>query len=177
MPPTVSPTQHEPRTDPGRRKFILLVPLGILGGMFATVATAAFRFLRPISHVGGDSWSNLAPIGEGKGNRPSLQRVVTEQQIGWSVVREEHFVYLLPGSAKTVLSTVCPHEGCSVGWKDEQNVFVCPCHDSSFAPDGSRISGPSLRGLDPLPTREQDGMLQVQYLSFVNNIGDRKVVE
>jgi len=177
MPPIPSPTPPEPRTDTGRRKFILFVPFGILAGMFATIATAAFRFLRPINHAGGNSWSNLAPIGEVKGNRPSLHRVVTEQQLGWSVVREEHFVYLLPGPTKTVLSTVCPHEGCSVGWKDEQSVFVCPCHDSSFAPDGSRISGPSLRGLDPLPAREQDGALQVQYLSFVNNIGDRKVVE
>ena len=34
---------------------------------------------------------------------------------------------------------------------------------SFFAADGSRISGPTPRGLDALPTRVQDGKLQVQY--------------
>ena len=155
----------------------MLAPAGILGGIFATVATAAFRFLRPINHNTVNGWVNVTPAGEKKDGSPSLCRVVSEQQIGWAVAQEEHFVYQLPGAERTILSTVCPHEGCSVGWNEDRKVFVCPCHDSSFAPDGSRISGPSLRGLDPLPVREVNGVVQVQYLSFVNNTADRKVVE
>ncbi|MBV9209743.1 MAG: ubiquinol-cytochrome c reductase iron-sulfur subunit, partial [Acidobacteria bacterium] len=45
--------------------------------------------------------------------------------------------------------------------------------DSSFAANGERVSGPARRGLDPLPTREKDGVLQVQYQTFVNNIEER----
>jgi Rieske Fe-S protein len=50
-----------------------------------------------------------------------------------------------------------------VSWEQTRNRFSCPCHDSFFAPDGSRLSGPARRGLDALPTRVQNGKLQVQY--------------
>ena len=69
------------------------------------------------------------------------------------------------GKNNQVLSAICPHEGCEVVWEQGMNRFSCPCHESYFAADGSRISGPSPRGLDPLPMRVQDGKLQVQYVS------------
>ena len=78
---------------------------------------------------------------------------------------EEHNVFVLPAKGNQVLSAVCPHEGCEVAWDGNANRFSCPCHESFFGADGSRISGPSPRGLDPLPMRVQDGKLQVQYVS------------
>ncbi len=57
---------------------------------------------------------------------------------------------MLPAKNNQVLSAICPHEGCEVVWEQNTNRFSCPCHESYFAADGSRISGPSPRGLDPL---------------------------
>lgn len=37
----------------------------------------------------------------------------------------------------------CPHAGCSVNWKADQNAFICPCHDSKFAADGQLLEGPA----------------------------------
>jgi Rieske Fe-S protein len=112
-------------------------------------------------------------LSELKGARPQMRSIVAEHEAGWATTLEEHFVYVLPDKNHTVLSSVCPHEGCNVSWRDDTGGFYCPCHDSYFAPDGARLSGPARRGLDPLPTREENGMLQVQYQTFVNNTEGR----
>ncbi len=45
-------------------------------------------------------------------------------------------------------STVCPHQGCAVATVTGASI-VCPCHGSAFALDGSVITGPAKRGLNP----------------------------
>jgi cytochrome b6-f complex iron-sulfur subunit len=49
------------------------------------------------------------------------------------------------------VNPICPHAGCTVTWKGEQNYFSCPCHDSTFAPDGKVLSGIAK---EPLPQYE-----------------------
>jgi menaquinol-cytochrome c reductase iron-sulfur subunit len=166
---------EESSPDRGRRDFMLLIPLGIFAGVAATIATAAVRYLRPTlsSPSSQPKWSNVSPVSELKGEKPIMRSIVAEHQAGWASTMEEHFVYVLPNQNNKVLSSVCPHEGCNVAWRDDVNEFFCPCHDSYFTADGSRINGPSRRGLDPLPSREKDGVLQVQYQTFVNNTEER----
>ncbi len=56
----------------------------------------------------------------------------------------------------------CVHLGCTVPWVSGQSQFVCPCHGSIYAYDGSRISGPAPRALDAMPvTVNDDGSLTV----------------
>jgi Rieske Fe-S protein len=52
---------------------------------------------------------------------------------------------------------VCPHLGCAVAFDRAQNNYLCPCHDSRFALDGAKLSGPSERGLDQLPLQIVNG--------------------
>ena len=159
-----------------RRKFLLMLPVGIFAGMFATVAAAAFRFLRPASpEISAAAWTNIAPLSQLKGDKPVMRSIVIERQEGWATTAEEHFVYVLPNKNNQVLSSACPHEGCNVGWQDETNQFACPCHDSFFGPEGSRLSGPARRGLDPLPSRTENGILQAQFQTFENNTAERIV--
>ncbi len=159
--------------DKSRRAFVLLLPFAAIGGMFATVATAAFHLLRPVVSASSEKWIDVAQVAELSGNKPVARKIVAEQVAGWAKSLAEHSVYILPGKDNQVLSAVCPHEGCEVSWRDDKNVFSCPCHDSNFAADGSRIDGPARRGLDPLPSRVADGKLQVQYQSFINNTQER----
>lgn len=161
------------KTDKSRRAFVLLLPFAAIGGMFATVATAAFRFLRPVVSASSEKWIDLAQVAELSGNKPVARKIVAEQVAGWAKSLAEHSVYILPGKNNQVLSAVCPHEGCEVSWRDDENVFSCPCHDSKFAADGSRTYGPARHGLHPLPSRVADGKLQVKYQSFVNNTQER----
>ena len=150
-------------TDRSRRGFIVLLPLAAFGGMFVTLASAAFRFLRPVVSASSQKWIDLARVGEVSGSKPIGRKVVVEQTNGWANSLTNHSVYILPGKNNQVVSAVCPHEGCEVSWRDAENVFSCPCHDSNFAADGSRLNGPADRGLEPLPSRVEDGKLQVQF--------------
>jgi Rieske Fe-S protein len=171
---TSSPKETESLAR-GRRDFLLLIPVGIFAGMAATILTAAFRFLRPTAAARAASWTDVAPVAQLSGDKPIMRSINVERSAGWATTVEEQLVYVLPKQDHQVLSGVCPHEGCNVVWRDDAKGFFCPCHDSSFAADGARLNGPARRGLDPLPAREKDGMLQVQYQSFVNNTVERAV--
>jgi menaquinol-cytochrome c reductase iron-sulfur subunit len=63
-------------------------------------------------------------------------------------------VYLRRTGPKTVkaFNVVCPHLGCFVQFESAQQGYVCPCHNSTFALDGSIRDprSPSPRGLDEL---------------------------
>jgi Rieske Fe-S protein len=151
------------RPDKSRRSFLQLLPLGIFAGVFASIGGAAFRFLRPRLSAPSDQWLDVASLSELTGPQPLAKRVLAEHVSGWVITNEEHNVFVLPAKNNQVLSPICPHEGCEVAWEQARNRFSCPCHESFFAADGSRISGPAQRGLDALPARVQDGKLQVQY--------------
>lgn len=162
------------RTNQSRRKFLRLLPVGIFAGMAGVMAAAAFRFLRPAAAAQREAkWLDVAPVSQLTGAKPIMRTILAERSAGWSLTLEEQQVFVLPAQNHQTLSSMCPHEGCNVVWRDETNNFFCPCHDSSFAPDGAQVSGPARRGLDPLPSREKDGVLQVQYQTFVNNIKER----
>ena len=152
-------------TNDSRRSFLKILPLGVVAGVFASLGGAAFRFLRPRLAAASDRWLDVANVSELSGPQPITRKVVAEHIAGWAVTTEEHNVFVLPANGNQVLSAVCPHEGCEVAWQQNTNRFACPCHESYFAADGSRISGPARRALDTLPARVQDGKLQVQYTS------------
>lgn len=156
-------------SHPTRRKFLSLIPLGFASGILASLTAAAFRFLRPrIASDFNENWIDVSAVSELSGEEPLTKKINTERITGWAVSAEKHQVFVLPRQNQ-VLSAVCPHEGCEVAWDKQTKRFSCPCHESYFGPDGSRLSGPARRGLDQLPSRVQDGKLQVKYQSFENN--------
>ena len=64
------------------------------------------------------------------------------------------------------LSSICPHLGCAIGWNNKKGMFQCPCHESYFEPNGERTSGPSPRGMDPLPIEVVGGRLQLRWVTY-----------
>jgi thiosulfate dehydrogenase [quinone] large subunit len=54
------------------------------------------------------------------------------------------------GSFKA-FSAVCPHAGCQVQFDQQNDLFVCPCHGSTFnAGTGAVLNGPAVTGLSPI---------------------------
>ncbi len=158
-----------PDHNQSRRSFLSLIPLGVFGVIFSSISVAAVRFLRPrLIATSADRWVDVADVAELTGETPFTKKIQADTVAGWARTIEERQVVVLPKSNK-VLSPVCPHEGCEVFWEQGRNRFSCPCHESYFGSDGSRLTGPAPRGLDQLPSRVQDGRLQVQYESFENN--------
>ncbi len=96
-------------------------------------------------------------------------------------------VYLVrkPGEEKPLaLSAKCPHAGCFIGYTPGDELFMCPCHTSSFDLDGARSRGDqevSPRDMDPLPVElkpvegSEDGALQVwvEYIDYQTGHAER----
>jgi len=97
---------------------------------------------------------------------------------GWREVVSIQTVYVnrKADGQLQVLSAICPHMGCSVGWQPNLGRFVCPCHGGQFTPDGRHISGPPPRGLDNLPTQVKDGKLQVHFEYFRSNVPNQETL-
>ena len=66
------------------------------------------------------------------------------------------------GGAPTVLNATCPHQGCNVVWQADGGKFVCPCHNSQFARDGSLLQGPSKQPLALIPSLVKNGIVYVE---------------
>lgn len=109
---------------------------------------------------------------------PLLRTIQIEQIDGWRKAVSEKSVYVTKDNRGQlcVLSSVCPHLGCTVPWVSDKNEFVCPCHGAAYAPDGKRISGPSLRGMDSLETSVRNGQLMVRFQYFRQLVADKEVV-
>jgi cytochrome b6-f complex iron-sulfur subunit len=55
----------------------------------------------------------------------------------------------------------CTHLGCNVPWDQEQNAFVCPCHNSQFTVEGDVLNPPAPKALDLFNLTIQDGQVIV----------------
>ena len=47
----------------------------------------------------------------------------------------------------------CTHRGCIVDWNSDKQEIVCPCHGSTFKPDGQVLKGLASRPLERFETK------------------------
>lgn len=55
--------------------------------------------------------------------------------------------YRDPQGELHLMSPVCPHLGCYVGWNEAEKSWDCPCHGSRFDPCGKLLNGPAVSDL------------------------------
>jgi Rieske Fe-S protein len=166
-----------------RRSFIKTT-FSILSSFITLVvgAPVVVAFLDPsrrqtVKSAGGSrDYGKLADLPVGV---PQRKEVISARMDAWDRSNPQPIgaIWLVRRSEDRVdaYSVVCPHLGCPVGFDAAQRVFACPCHDSAFSlADGSRMKGPSPRGLDPLPVEIEVGKIHVTYKRFVQGIRARR---
>jgi menaquinol-cytochrome c reductase iron-sulfur subunit len=171
-----------PGPAPESRRSFLGVLLG-LGSFFVAgllsvplVRFALFPLIRRTTELKSSpvgELSEFSPLTE-----PVMRTIQIEQVDGWRKAVSEKAVYVTKDSQGQllVLTSICPHLGCTVPWNKEKNQFVCPCHGAVYTVDGTRVSGPSLRGMDTLETSVQDGQLLVRFQYFRQLVSDKEVI-
>ncbi|HEY9643784.1 MAG TPA: ubiquinol-cytochrome c reductase iron-sulfur subunit [Coleofasciculaceae cyanobacterium] len=60
------------------------------------------------------------------------------------------------------VNPTCPHAGCTVAWQQDQTAFVCPCHGSKFASNGSVQQGPANKPLSTYTAKLEDNSVLVK---------------
>jgi menaquinol-cytochrome c reductase iron-sulfur subunit len=164
-----------------RRSF--LGTLLALGSAFMAVLLSAplirfalFPLLRRTTEL---KQSPVGPISDFASLSAPMERTIQIEQVdGWRRTISEKAVYVTKDTQGKlrVLSSICPHLGCTVPWSADKNAFACPCHGAMFAPDGKRIGGPALRGMDTLESTVEDGQLMVRFQYFRQLVAGREVI-
>lgn len=167
-------------SDSTRRKFLSAVTLGLGGLIGAVMAVPLVRyFLYPMGRkVVSSSGEPVDVIGLDKlepGGAPVRVELVADNvRDAWASADQTKLgaAWLQrQGDEVKAFSSVCPHLGCAINHDGER--FRCPCHRSAFSTDGEKLSGPSKRGLDPLPVEIREGRVLVTYKRFKTDVAER----
>lgn len=167
--------------QPSRRSF-LGVLLGVgAASMGALLSVPLVRFvLHPLLTATTPlAWTDVGSVGEFPvGESPVKKLITVEQRDGWRKIVSEKAVYVVKNANGdvTVLSSICPHLGCSVAWQAEKSQFSCPCHGGRFASDGKLLGGPPPRGLDTLESKVEEGVVKVHYQYFRQLVRDKEAI-
>lgn len=112
--------------------------LGATG--FFLLATGIQALLPP-----GRSIDGLTEVGD-----VSVARL-SDLKVGVPLLTEygDHHVFVVRTSGTTVsaFDAACPHARCTLRFNASARRFDCPCHGSTFALDGRRLTGPARRGM------------------------------
>jgi menaquinol-cytochrome c reductase iron-sulfur subunit len=173
---------NEPSTEPPRRSFLvgsLLTISGAAVSLLLAVPLVRFSSYPLRQKAADDDWSDVGPVDEFAGLKDPVAKTITvERRDAWQSTSSQTAVYVLPAQAGKfrILSSVCPHLGCSIRWIDTQNKFICPCHKGTFSAEGEYISGPPRRSMDSLEAKVVDGVLKVRYQYFRQLVASKEEV-
>lgn len=139
-----------PPEDPGRRA-VLRGLLALLGGGWIAGLSGGGCSAGADKGEGGETDTGPAAVAEEPLVLP-LAALPPGERV--RVVHRERPVELRSdGTTVTARSLVCTHFGCEVAWNPDRELYVCPCHEGAFAPDGRVVAGPPPRPLPELPVR------------------------
>ena len=74
--------------------------------------------------------------------KPRFVKVSKNVPIGGFVL-EHDFILFVDKDGPRAISRKCTHLGCRLNYRANENVLLCPCHQSRFKTNGNRISGPA----------------------------------
>lgn len=112
---------------------------------------------------------------------PRAFKVIADLQDAWNKFPQTEIgsVYLARSASGeiTCFNARCPHLGCTVQYKDGDQRYVCPCHDSAFNTDGTRNNEIPPRDLDSLEVKaDAEGTIWVKFLKFRAGTSEKKTV-
>lgn len=196
-------SDQKPNED--RRQFIKGTTC-VIGGAIGLVPTlAAVRLaMDPLGRErdGGGDFTRLANLDELEPGKPTLVPVVAEKRDKWSrstgvvgavwllrenLAKNKETTEAPPPDPSgpsmkasphvTAFSTVCPHLGCFVDYREKENDFYCPCHNSKFELTGKALNATPPRPMDELEVDHdklsQSGEVWVKYIKYKTNRPDK----
>lgn len=157
----------------------LAIVSGAVGCGALAVPAARFLVGPALGAAGAGRWIKTLPLDALVEGEPKRVALVADHRDAWTLEKDVELGaawILRKGSDVVVWSTVCPHLGCAIDKSVSAPGFNCPCHDSSFAPDGQRLSGPSPRAMDTLASKVEDGFVHVDFQRFRQGTPEKEPV-
>ena len=180
-PPPPDAPPDAPR-DASRRRFLgratvgvgACVGVGLLAGPTGMVLTP---LLTDAPQAPGGRWFRVGPLAAFPvGGAPTRIVLRSDAHDAWMTVKNAPigsvFVQRTSEQELRVLSGVCPHLGCSIGFKGEGGHFQCPCHGAAFGLDGGLKTdagaspNPAPRPMDALEWRPVGDAVEVRWIRY-----------
>jgi menaquinol-cytochrome c reductase iron-sulfur subunit len=142
------------------------------------IATVLDPILRPRRGAG-----DFLPVGDAsmlRDDRPVALPVIGELVDAWTRAPERQlgtvWIQKREGGELFAMTAECPHLGCKIGYRENDEKFFCPCHESAFGRDGSVEGGPSPRKMDELEARVRDGIVEVRFKRYRTGTEDQNEI-
>lgn len=126
-------TESDANAEISRRQFLFLTAAALVTGCQTTGDGGGSTVARTERVVSAGPVSNYAADGL------------------YSSFRDQGFFLVRRGDRLVALSSYCTHRKCKLT-TDPDHSFYCPCHGSTFDPDGKVTEGPARRDLPTLPS-------------------------
>jgi cytochrome b6-f complex iron-sulfur subunit len=137
-----------------RREFTQWVGLGLLSSSLP-IAIAACKSDPTVDSGAGAGFASLGTVADLDAAGVLAQDGFQGKNV--AVIRN-------PDSPDTLIAVDarCTHAGCTVNWERDRGLFLCPCHGSQFATDGSAQSGPTQKPLALYAAKIEDDQVWVK---------------
>ncbi|MCZ6596736.1 MAG: Rieske 2Fe-2S domain-containing protein [Planctomycetota bacterium] len=155
----------EGRSTPSRRRVLEASVWISAGGMALALGLPGAAYLAsPLLREDERVWVDLGPLEGLRGaSGPIAVRFYYESRSGYVRARRPGLLWVVPDASAAdgvlVLSPICSHKGCNVGWSTEEELFACPCHQGRFDSGGAVVSGPPDAPLTRVPIEVRDARL------------------
>lgn len=114
------------------------------------------------------AWADAGEITEFSQSLPQEITFESRQTDGWSIEDGKASAWVVRQSdgSMVAFSPWCTHLGCAYHWEPKRSqtaggCFVCPCHGSRFATNGTVLEGPASRPLHRYATKNQGTRLWI----------------
>lgn len=149
-----------------RRDFVTLT-IGVLGTvMVVSIGLPAVAYsLGPGLKISkSDAWVPVGKVEDFPQGTPTPVSFTRTKVNGWEKTVNSYGVYVVkPAEGDPyVLSNICTHLSCRVTWKEDENIYFCPCHDGQFDIQGQVVDGPPPHPLKEYETKIEDGTLYIR---------------
>lgn len=183
--PPAKPVASAATNGDDRRNFVVRLAAGVIGAIvgLAPLAAGLVTFFDPLFRraAAKEKAIRVARLEDiPDGGAVVRFPVIDERHDKWNTYPPAPigavFLRRDPATGKLrAYSAVCPHLGCAVDFK--ATLFQCPCHNSSWQPDGQRIDPercPSPRDLDELIVDiRNETEVWVVYKRFRGGVADK----
>jgi menaquinol-cytochrome c reductase iron-sulfur subunit len=139
-----------------RRQFLSRISLALSGLAAAVVGVPILSYLlSPLLEPAPDQWRDVGLVENFRVGETVEVAYDDPSSLPWAGQTARTAVWLRRSGESdfTAFSVNCTHLGCPVNWRQDAELFLCPCHGGVYYADGSVAGGPPPRPLNQLPVR------------------------
>ncbi|MGD0536520.1 MAG: Rieske 2Fe-2S domain-containing protein [Verrucomicrobiota bacterium] len=151
--------------SPERRRFLTGLCLGLSALASAVVSIPVLGFvLAPLLRKEERAWRRVGSVEAFKVGATVAVTFPNATSVTWdgSAGRTAAWLRRMKDQEFVAFAISCTHLGCPVQWKEDANLFMCPCHGGVYYSNGEVAGGPPPRPLPRYNVRVRDGQVEIE---------------